>query len=139
MSAKIVGGTTDNVIPASVEMMGTMRTFSAETRRAVQDLVRRVATNVAAAHGIEADVAFDADGPLPASFGGVEAGASNNGRLTFPANLHGNPAIAVPAGFLDGLPIGLQIVGRRYEDAFVLRAARAFEQANPLHDRHPAL
>ncbi|MEP7115210.1 MAG: amidase, partial [Ilumatobacteraceae bacterium] len=40
------------------------------------------------------DVAFDADGPLPSVFGGIEAGAKNNGRLTFPANLHGNPAIS---------------------------------------------
>ena len=44
------------------------------------------------------DVAFAADGPLPTTFGGVEAGAGNNGRLTFPANLHGNPAISIPAG-----------------------------------------
>ena len=44
------------------------------------------------------DVAFAADGPLPATFGGVEAGAGNNGKLTFPANLHGNPAISIPAG-----------------------------------------
>ena len=43
------------------------------------------------------DVAFDAEGPLPDTFGGVEAGRGNNGLLTFPANLHGNPAISVPA------------------------------------------
>ena len=48
------------------------------------------------------DVAFNAEGPLPGTFGGVEAGAGNNGRLTFPANLHGNPAISIPAGTLDG-------------------------------------
>ena len=41
------------------------------------------------------DVAFDAEGPLPSTFGGVAAGAGNNGRLTFPANLHGNPAISI--------------------------------------------
>ena len=37
------------------------------------------------------DVAFDAEGPLPSVFGGIEAGRGNNGQLTFPANLHGNP------------------------------------------------
>ena len=61
---------------------------------------------------------------------------------TFPApfNATGQPAISVPCGFTEaGLPFGLQIAGRRREDALVLRAARAFEQANPLHDRHPAL
>lgn len=62
--AKIVGGTTDNVIPASVEMAGTMRTFSAENRTGVQELIRRVAGNVAAAHGLEADVEFEAGYPV---------------------------------------------------------------------------
>lgn len=60
----IHGGTTDNVIPASVEMLGTMRCFSAETRTKVQELIRRVATGVAAAHGVEAEVSFDTGYPV---------------------------------------------------------------------------
>ena len=60
----IQGGTTDNVIPASVEMLGTMRCFSAETRTKVQELIRRVATGVAAAHGVEVEVSFDAGYPV---------------------------------------------------------------------------
>ena len=61
---------------------------------------------------------------------------------TFPApfNATGQPAISVPCGFTAaGLPYGLQIAGRRREDALVLRAARAFEAAHPLHDRRPPL
>ncbi|MEP7201651.1 MAG: amidase [Ilumatobacteraceae bacterium] len=77
------------------------------------------------------DVAFDADGPLPSVFGGVEAGARNNGRLTFPANLYGNPAISIPAGTLDGLPIGLQAVGRHYSEELLLDLAVAVERARP--------
>ncbi len=77
------------------------------------------------------DVAFDADGPLPSVFGGIEAGAGNNGRLTFPANLHGNPAISVPAGFLDGLPIGLQIVGRHFAEPLLLDLALTMERQRP--------
>lgn len=75
------------------------------------------------------DIAFDADGPLPSVFGGIEAGAKINGRLTFPANLHGNPAISIPAGTLDGLPIGLQVVGRHYSEELLLDLALSVERA----------
>jgi aspartyl-tRNA(Asn)/glutamyl-tRNA(Gln) amidotransferase subunit A len=52
--------------------------------------------------------------------------------FTYPFNVTGQPAASVPCGRdRDGLPIGLQIVGRRGEDALVLRAARAFERAFP--------
>ena len=52
--------------------------------------------------------------------------------FTYPFNLTRQPAATVPCGFdRDGMPIGLQIVGRLYDDALVLRAARAFEQAQP--------
>ena len=58
--------------------------------------------------------------------------------FSYPFNLTLQPALSVPCGFTEaGLPIGLQIVGAIYQDALVLRAARAFEHANPLHDRHP--
>ncbi|MGZ4772906.1 MAG: amidase family protein, partial [Ilumatobacteraceae bacterium] len=77
------------------------------------------------------DIAFDAAGPLPGVFGGVEAGAKNNGRLTFPANLHGNPAISIPAGTLDGLPISLQIVGRHFSEELLLDLALSVERARP--------
>lgn len=77
------------------------------------------------------DVAFDAEGPLPAEFGGVVAGAANNGRLTFPANLHGNPAVSVPAGTLEGLPVGLQIVGRHFSEQLLLDMALTIERTRP--------
>ena len=52
--------------------------------------------------------------------------------LTFPFNLTGQPAVSVPCGMIpDGLPAGLQIVGRMYDDITVMRAARAWEQARP--------
>jgi aspartyl-tRNA(Asn)/glutamyl-tRNA(Gln) amidotransferase subunit A len=60
--------------------------------------------------------------------------------FTFPHNLTGQPAATVPAGFTpDGLPVGLQIVGRRLDDVLVLRASAAFEAAAPWADRWPPL
>lgn len=59
---------------------------------------------------------------------------------TQPFNLTGQPAASVPCGFDSrGMPVGLQIVGRAYEDSLVLRAARAFEQAQPWADKRPAV
>jgi aspartyl-tRNA(Asn)/glutamyl-tRNA(Gln) amidotransferase subunit A len=59
---------------------------------------------------------------------------------TYPFNLTGQPAASVPCGFTrDGLPIGLQIVGRRFDDALVLRAAAAFERARPWANARPGL
>jgi aspartyl-tRNA(Asn)/glutamyl-tRNA(Gln) amidotransferase subunit A len=60
--------------------------------------------------------------------------------FTYPFNLTGNPAASVPCGFTkDGLPIGLQIVGRRFDDVTVLRAAAGFEKLAPWADRKPAI
>jgi aspartyl-tRNA(Asn)/glutamyl-tRNA(Gln) amidotransferase subunit A len=60
--------------------------------------------------------------------------------FTFPFNLTGQPAATVPAGFSkDGLPIGLQIIGRHLDDPMVLRAATAFEAAHPWRDKWPSL
>jgi amidase len=58
--------------------------------------------------------------------------------LTYAFTIVGLPAISVPCGFTRaGLPVGLQIVGRWRDDASVLRAAAAFEEAAPWADRRP--
>ncbi len=60
--------------------------------------------------------------------------------FTIPFNLTGQPAASIPAGFTeDGLPVGLQIVGRKYDEPTVLRASARFEEARPWADRWPDL
>ena len=52
--------------------------------------------------------------------------------FTYPFNLTMQPAASVPCGFGDeGMPVAFQLVGRQFDDATVLRAARAYEQAHP--------
>jgi aspartyl-tRNA(Asn)/glutamyl-tRNA(Gln) amidotransferase subunit A len=59
---------------------------------------------------------------------------------TMPFNIAGVPAISLPCGFdHDGLPIGLQLAGGPFQEATVLRAARAYEAATDWHRRSPGL
>nr|WSX81537.1 amidase family protein [Streptomyces sp. NBC_00899] len=58
--------------------------------------------------------------------------------FNYPANLTGQPAVSLPAGFTDdGLPIGVQLVGRHLDDGTVLRAAAAFERVAPWAHHRP--
>jgi len=60
--------------------------------------------------------------------------------FSYPFNFTGQPAASAPAGFTsDGLPVGLQIVGRRFADLTVLQASAAFEAARPWAERRPPL
>ena len=66
------------------------------------------------------------------SLANAEALEGRGWFLTTPMNLTGNPAASVPAGFTsDGLPVGMQVIGRRYDDTGVLAMSRALEEANP--------
>jgi aspartyl-tRNA(Asn)/glutamyl-tRNA(Gln) amidotransferase subunit A len=63
-----------------------------------------------------------------------------NDVFTIPASMTGLPALSVPCGFTRaGLPIGLQLIGRALDEATLLRAAFAYEQATPWHTRTPNL
>ncbi|MFF2447077.1 Asp-tRNA(Asn)/Glu-tRNA(Gln) amidotransferase subunit GatA [Neobacillus sp. NPDC058068] len=62
-----------------------------------------------------------------------------NDILTIPLNLAGLPGISVPCGFDGGLPLGLQIIGKYFDEATIYRAAHAFEQATDFHKQKPEL
>lgn len=77
------------------------------------------------------DVAFSARVRLNTRVGGEEVGIENNGALTIPANIVGNPAVSIPAGLVDGLPVGMQVMGRHHEDALLLDLALTVEREQP--------
>ncbi|WP_428321340.1 Asp-tRNA(Asn)/Glu-tRNA(Gln) amidotransferase subunit GatA [Paenibacillus dendritiformis] len=62
-----------------------------------------------------------------------------NDILTIPVSLAGVPAISIPCGLADGMPVGLQLIGRAFDEATVLRAAHAFEQNTDHHKLRPQL
>ncbi|MFA8306072.1 MULTISPECIES: Asp-tRNA(Asn)/Glu-tRNA(Gln) amidotransferase subunit GatA [Paenibacillus] len=62
-----------------------------------------------------------------------------NDILTIPVSLAGVPAISIPCGLADGMPVGLQLIGKAFDEATVLRAAHAFEQRTEFHKLRPQL
>ncbi|HET6811136.1 MAG TPA: amidase [Acidimicrobiales bacterium] len=77
------------------------------------------------------DVAFGAETTLVTTVGDRAVGPENAGALTIPANISGNPAVSIPAGLVDGVPVGLQVIGRHHQDALLLDLALAAERAMP--------
>lgn len=62
-----------------------------------------------------------------------------NDILTIPVSLAGIPAVSIPCGFAEGLPVGLQIIGKEFDESTVLRVAHAFEQHTDHHKQLPQL
>ncbi len=83
--------------------------------------------------------------PIPAFRAGLEVPENWHAKrwptwtpFTYPFNMTGQPGCSVPCGFTaKGLPIGLQLMGGRHQDALVLRAAHAYQSARPLTARRP--
>lgn len=62
-----------------------------------------------------------------------------NDICTIPVSLAGIPAISIPCGFLDGMPVGLQIIGKAFDESTILRVAHAFEQNTEYHKQRTQL
>ena len=114
----------------SIDNMARAETRRAELNDAMAAMFDEVdivlaATNPAAA--------FTADGKLPSSFEGREANPGNNGALTAPSNIYGNPAIALPAGLgSDGLPVSMQVLAPHYREDLLLELALQWERDHPV-------
>jgi len=85
------------------------------------------------------DVAFSAEGPPPLSVGGVDLvselgltrAAMNNAALTACSNLTGNPAVSIPGGLVDGLPVGMQALAAHHAEPLLLDLALVAERTRP--------
>jgi len=76
--------------------------------------------------------AFDAEGRLPDKFGDKSASPGNNGSLTIPANIYGNPSISLPIGLsAEGLPVAMQVMAPHYREDALLDLAQLWERAHP--------
>ncbi len=120
----------------SVQTAGKTEMFRIDINETMASLFDQVDFVFAATNP---DVAFAAAGPMPTTVGdidliaeyGFETALANNGSLTIPANLTGNPAVAIPVGLVDGLPVSLQIIGRHHQEQLLLDLARIAERERP--------
>jgi aspartyl-tRNA(Asn)/glutamyl-tRNA(Gln) amidotransferase subunit A len=112
----------------NLDMAASVERSRTEANEAMAALFDQVDLVVAATNP---DVAFPAEVTLNTRVGETMVGPENNGVLTIPANICGNPAISIPAGTVDGLPVGLQIIGRHHDDALLLDLARVLEREQP--------
>ncbi len=76
-------------------------------------------------------------GDLPDTVAGQDVDKRRGWLLTQPFNFSGHPVASVPAGFSDGLPVGMQVVGSRFAEDDVLAGSAAVERQRPWHDAYP--
>ncbi|MBV9285929.1 MAG: amidase [Acidimicrobiia bacterium] len=103
--------------------------FRVDMNEAMADLFDQVDMVICATNPYEA---FNAEGPVPSKVGDELVNPFDTGRLTIPANMTGHPAVSIPAGLsANGLPIGMQVYGKRHEEALLLDLARVAERERP--------
>jgi len=112
----------------NLDMAGRVEVQRTEANERMADLFDQVDFVFAATNP---DVAFPAHVGMNTRVGDLKVGPENNGALTIPANIVGNPAISIPITPVDGMPVGLQVIGRHHEDALLLDLALLAERTCP--------
>jgi len=83
-------------------------------------------------------VAFELGIPWALKINGIKVSPTAWQPFSYPFNMTGQPAATIPCGWSsDGLPIGMQIVGKRYDEKTVLQVSKAFEDISPWQDKRP--
>lgn len=112
----------------NLAIAGRAEAHRTSANEAMADIFDRVDLVICATNP---DVAFPAEISSNTRVAGNKVPMGNNGALTIPANVVGNPAISIPAGVVDDLPVGLQIIAPHHHDAVLLDLALMMERTRP--------
>jgi aspartyl-tRNA(Asn)/glutamyl-tRNA(Gln) amidotransferase subunit A len=88
---------------------------------------------------VDVVVSANATGPAPLIDTLSTFSTFERASYTAPYNLTGSPALSIPIGFEDGLPLAFQIAGKPFDEAGVMRVGHAFEQATEFHRQRPPI
>ena len=130
-------------VHAAAERTGDIRPYPISRRCA--GAVRRWRRYLAAVEGADAVIAPVAPMPAP-TIAESDVGNSHDAeaviqrvtRFTRPINYLGLPSLSIPTGFTNnGLPVGMQVIGRSFDEAMMVRIGAAFQRATDFHDRVP--
>ena len=135
LSGEIAFGLTIAETKYSIDMMARSERARTRANEAVAAAFDEVDFIISATNP---DVAFAAETFLNLETAGQPTGPENNGALTIPYNIVGNPSLSVPIGQLNGLPVGMQIATRHHDDALVLDLGHAVERERPWPTVAPA-